>query len=274
MALDGGSMEYKSILSPSMALRAFVTRIWEHPLVDIETRRHRLEAKTKLISVIEANSFNPEKFVTVPVGSIVWNTNENSDYDYLVCASSRLDAIWLDNKCSGYREPLHTDLENENIQLIDKVQYAGHKNKPMDFVNLLFTPDEYLGGNIEIAKKIRLECIEYMELENWSETEWRENISKRFEIFFSKWDDVSSKDVLKYKGNKYGDNSRDQRIKKVLQKRAEESRAPRKYIEAFNKVRGEMTIPTMKSYVDAIRATNGSLNLSDQYRAKWADIPS
>src|SRR5260221_13438975 len=63
----------------------FITRIWEHPLLDEQTRQHRQHGKevlTKFMYDYGSASSYPDKYFGVPFGSTRMITEKGSDYDF------------------------------------------------------------------------------------------------------------------------------------------------------------------------------------------------
>ncbi|MFZ2202582.1 MAG: hypothetical protein WAV56_04285 [Microgenomates group bacterium] len=125
-------------------IRRFVTRVWEHPLVDEVTRRHRKQAKQKLSDILQKHGFDKESFITVPVGSLVWATDEQSDYDYQLIFRSNEDS---ENAYAIFKkDQLWEELKREKVNVVANFPCSAdfYIENAAHCANFFFTPDEYI----------------------------------------------------------------------------------------------------------------------------------
>ncbi len=253
-------------------VRQFVTRVWEHPLVDEVTRRHREHAKQKLSDILQKYGFDKESFITVPVGSLVWATDERSDYDYQLIFRTSEDS---ENAFAIFKNKrLWEVLKREKVEIVANFPCSANYyiESMAHCANFFFTPDEYIGGNIDLARELRLKAVQRMNQDNYRQEDWEFVVGSRFDIFFRKWDDLSVHLSWQYKDKKE-DTKRDRarRIEKGLKLRASQTHRPQSYIAKFKRLRDEMRIPSLETYSRAIKNTGGSLNLVRKFEATGID---
>lgn len=132
--------EYTS--SPLEQVRQFVTKVWEHPLVDEQTRKHRELAKTKLDILLKKFGVDPLTYITIPVGSLIWATDEKSDFDY------QLALLHKDTLNSIDQKSLRSELDREGVNIVKIYNFDEAFQDKVDSIILLLTPDNYIGGEI------------------------------------------------------------------------------------------------------------------------------
>jgi hypothetical protein len=256
--------------SPIEQIRQFVTRIWEHPLVDQITREHREQAKTKLAFLLSSYGVDPSTFITVPVGSLIWATDSESDFDYQLVFDTRADKHQMLAILANHETEINEALNKEKARVVANYPISADSflESAAFYANFLFTPDEYIGGNIELVRKIRLAAVQKMIADDYSDGDWHSVVESRFNIFFKKWDDLSLHLSRMYKHPK-ADPSRDRtkRIEERLEKRASQTHNPEKYMEAFRKARSNLQMPDFKTYSQAILSSQGELHLLPRFAA-------
>lgn len=262
--------------SPLTQVRAFVTRVWEHPLVDEETRRHREQAKTKFSDILQRFGVDPNTFITIPVGSLIWATDNKSDFDYQLVFKSMEDLDKLIALTSNQQtcDEMAQALEEEKINIVANFPCTADYfiKSAANCANFLFTPDDYIGGNIALAKQLRQEAVEQMINQRYSQSDWEWVVGHRFDIFFRKWDDLSLHLSWQYKSNKPDiGRERTQRIQERLERRARQTHKPSVYKVAFEKARNELKLPNFETYSQAIVSSQGELNLLPRFAATGID---
>lgn len=253
-------------------VRQFITRVWEHPLIDEVTRRHRERAKQKLSNILQKYGINRGSFITVPVGSLIWATDEQSDYDYQLIFGSREDSTNF--YAILKKSQLQEELKRDKVSIVANFPCSGdyYIENPAHCANFFFTPDEYIGGNINLTRKLRLEAVQRMDRDNYSQEDWEFVVGSRFDIFFRKWDDLSVHLSWHYKDKKEDiERDRTRRIDERLKLRASQTHRPKSYIKVFKRLRSEIKIPTFKTYSRAINSTHGFLNLVQRFEAIGID---
>ncbi|MBI4973748.1 hypothetical protein HZC27_04015 [Candidatus Roizmanbacteria bacterium] len=257
--MDNQSEHGEYVSFPLEQVRKFVTRVWEHPLVDEQTRNHRELAKTRLHDVLNKFGIDPQTYITIPIGSLIWATDEKSDYDYQLVMDSEKNVQKVMNAFS-YNEEIIKELK---INIVGGcLAMKKFINSPSEFACLLFTPDEYIGGSVEMLKNIRLGAINKMKEGEFNQKDWEYEVGSNFDFFFKYWDDLFLDPDFPYKQKK-NDPRRDRsrRIASRLKQRAFQAHDPKKYRETFNKVRESLTIPDFRTYIQAINSSYGALNL-------------
>lgn len=251
-------------LSPQEQVRQFVTRVWEHPLVDNQTREHRKLAKTKLQFILEQFGVDPSTYITIPVGSVIWATDKDSDFDYHLVLK---DMTVLD---SVDKESLKVRLEEEKVNIVTLYDLESACSDRVNLIVLLLTPDDYIGGNIQIVQDLRLKAVSYLKeqvvgVNTYEDPE--ETINQYFDLFFRNWSDESSFLARSFRRGKPSDRNRSARISSRLEQRAQQTHNPERYKATFEKARNELRVPDLDMYSKAMINTQGALNLSPQHVA-------
>ena len=255
-------------------VRQFVTRVWEHPLVDETTRRHREQAKQKLSDILQKYGIGCGTFITVPVGSLIWAAGEQSDFDYQLVFRSRESSENAYDIFKKNRPYLQEELKKERVHIVANFPCSAdyYIENAAHCANFFFTPDEYIGGDVNLAKELRLKAVQMVERDNYSQKDWESVVGSRFDIFFRKWDDLSVHLSWRYKSEKEDvKRDRTRRIEERLKLRANQTHKPKSYIATFDRSRNEMKIPNLETYSQAIKNTSGSLTLVQRFEAVGID---
>ncbi|MBI4973546.1 hypothetical protein HZC27_02980 [Candidatus Roizmanbacteria bacterium] len=250
-------------------VQEFVTKVWNHPLVDEKTRTHRLEARTKLEKYLDTNNVPQSDYFSVPVGSLLWNTTDSSDYDYVLCLKNK--ELW--EKLYGQHIPTGStpnksmiganQLSKQGLDLLAGPEYlTGNIENDAYFLKvLLFTPDEFIGGNLELAQKLRLALVEYYVAGGPSEE--RQRLLEQYFQIRVNWEKQQ-----KFSELKAGvPTIRQQRFDRVLHERAmiatrsKPERDPDDYKRVFENARKNMHVPSIQTYLEAMRESGGKLSL-------------
>ncbi|MCL4363998.1 hypothetical protein M1328_02040 [Patescibacteria group bacterium] len=263
------SVEKISVFPPIYQIRKFVTTIWEHPLVDETTRKHRQLAVKKLTSYLQENGIDPKTFFTIPVGSLVWNTDSDSDFDYLLIVDNDDNLNKIEKIVGG--EENKTRLKKAKIEIMKNYPDTAESyiDAPYICFSLFFTPDEYIGGNVEMARKTRLEAIKRFTDIGGTEETWDFHMNLDFDSFFRHWEETTVRDKILFKTEK---ESRHERIRYKLEERANQTHNPKSYREVFLRNREYIKIPHLNDYQNAIISSKGMLNLSLRHIAKGISI--
>ena len=268
-------------------VKTFLGRVWEHSLVDKNLRRHREGIKTAANEVFEAFGVEPEHCVAIPVGSMPWGVDEETDYDFIVVTDDYDTYAKMTRKLKDYVDDQQSRVTRHR-ELLDVMQvaYSGKISDPSNvylFIPLFLVPDDYLGGNLEVAAQARLNAIRYFEKlseqPGFGHWDWRETLSGAiegaFDTNYRHWDshiiereekrDIpfeSTADREERLNLAVANNAkRLTRIKRLLAQRKSHSGNPGKVEVLFNESREKIKPPSYEEYRQAILADNGHLRL-------------
>jgi hypothetical protein len=272
--MEGSSPEKAEILqSPLIQVREFVTRVWEHPLVDQPTRNHRKEAGITLADELKAFEYSDDDFLILPVGSVIWTTDDQSDFDYvLIMRNNDLEKqAWED--IHYFRKDLEVQvvlgaesIDTMPLSMHDQQKIAFENIEIVDFTNLFLIPDEYLTGNMQLGYDLRLSVLQRL-----NRSTWEESTREMFDSAYRNWDRVDiSQDVVP-KARKKGERNQAARIERQLQRRAQQTHTPDRYSEAFKKARESIQVPSYEMYVAAMKESKGRLSLLPHFSAQGID---
>lgn len=233
---------------------------------------HRLKARTKLEQYLDSKQVSRSDYFSVPVGSLLWNTADSSDYDYVLCLKDREFWEELYGKYIGGPGTSNLSIIGANVLIKQELDIpsgpeylTGNMENDAVFLQcLLFTPDELISGNLQLAQKLRLALVEYYTGDSPSERR-QQILEKHFEEKYKSWE----------KRNKptHGPRGvvespvRQQRYDKVLAERSviatrtKPDRDPEDYKKAFENARKNMHVPSIQTYLEAMRQSGGALSL-------------
>ncbi len=233
--------------SPVQEVQKFVTRMWEHPLLDQKTIQHRQRGKDALATLFSANNLSDLPYVGVPVGSEIWIVDQNSDFDFIVFTPH------------GYK--LYAEIgnliqsvgNNTVVHIINAFDSVLKDGKPLwgDYISILLTPDEYVLGDAELARQLRHSLVDKLEREQKADALW--SLATDYGNSFRSWPHSTEKRRI--------------RFEKQLRARSERSSKPHKWQRYFQEAAIALELPPFAVYRDAIRQTNGALHLNPRYKA-------
>lgn len=241
-------------------IEIFTTRLWEHPLLNEETRKHRSEGLIKFRSFLIENRLDPDKFFSIPIGSTLWVTNDQSDWDMHVVARTIEDMNIFNEVKKKY------DKANKNKPKLEMSCYSLQKIMNGSFepvLPLLLTPDNYIGGNSSFAQELRKFVTQSIDNNaNSGNTWYKERLNIIFNDYYKGWPSN-----LDFMGNK-DTFTRLERAGKVLGERASQSlMGSNKYVNEFNKSLNKFTLPDIATYRDGLNFSNGKLSIKNNYVA-------
>lgn len=248
-------------LSPLQIIRQYVTEGWIHPALSQQTLKHRSTAKARLSKVLIDQNIPTAELVAAMVGSVHWAVDDDSDYDYVVCCVDPRNASSLKQASIDKGQdssPLSKALNRSNIDfhwgksvvVVDDVL-----NNPQDnsriIATILYTPDEYILGNVSLAQKLRLKLTQNPNLD------WEE-ISAQYKHYYADWGIL---DMWSDRGTHYQDRSREKRLDEVLAAIAKTKNDPIKFIQDFSNWKKTLSFPKQDIYRAAMQESNGKLSL-------------
>lgn len=255
--------------TPMRQVQEFVTKVWNHPLVDEKTRAHRLKARTKLEQYLDTKQVPQSDYFSVPVGSLLWNTTDSSDYDYVLCLKDK--ELWeklygqhIERGGTSNHSIIGANvLTKQGIDIPSGPEYlTGNMENDAFFLQcLLFTPDELISGNLPLAQKLRLALVEYY-LANGPSEERQTLLEQYFQIRVN-WEKQMKHSELK----NMEPTIRRQRFDRLLHERAmiatrsKPERDLEDYKKAFTRARENMHVPSIQTYLEAMRQSGGALSL-------------
>ncbi|SRR5258708_1164264 len=273
-ALDAKVSQEENV-SPKEDVERFVTRVWEHPLVDDITRKRREEGKRAFSTVLQERGLNQANYIGIPVGGIVWLATENSDVDFIPIAKDKeaadaLEAVRkkeISHRYGAGKDILSISKEGEipcDIEI-----FFGDSNKPIptaeainedtlsSFEKLLFTPNEYIAGEEELADTLRLALINNA----YAKQQLEIGLSWGFYNYVHWKDNINIK---------LGENprKREERFSDALENRAQQSHSPGAYKKKFNESLELIKPPSFSVFQQALQETNGNLSINQRFAAQ------
>ena len=171
------------------------------------------------------------------------------------------DAQSRDNSILGKPQ-----LKKYNIDLLSGPEcLTGDIKKDLYFLrSLLFTPDEFIGGNLQQVQELRLTLVEHYAVDDSPERR-QQMLENYFQDRFISWETLRKlthdpKVVV-------NPLIRKDRFDRILQERSKiatrsnPERDQGDYKKAFEKARKNMHVPSIQTYLEAMRQSGGSLTL-------------
>lgn len=249
-----------------MRIRNKIMHIWEHPLVNDETRKHRVKARQNA-EVFFSQLGVLDQVVCAPMGSFLWCPDGESDYDMSLITKNFDLFKFLNINSNAIKEKTKLHIYPvrflSNINLIDGFE-------PFEF---LLTPDNYIIGNIGEARELRLKIVNDLAQKDDIENLWNSKkslLNRYFNINYRDWSLINNGtpfNVVDRLLHRKKDRCRKSRFEKNLDKRAKESNINQdvwktKYIEALKKFQ----LPSFEDYRKAVMATDGKLSINTRYK--------
>lgn len=271
------TIENKQEKTPSQ----FLSQIYGNERLETDEAKefHRVTLPEGIKRWAEANNLTEEEYFVIPVGSahtlpdsksdldlvVILNTEDESiededDYGKVNMASADIGEkgkvpigiMWAD-KSSAFRK-LRKERGPSSVRThtdILRVPLAA---------DLLFTPDELIYGNKELAQKMRLEALEYLEecTGDINDT-WENGVVKNFKKHILGWHE-------KVDGNKPFYRNRGRRLNSLLErerKRLNERKEGLgdKWKQAFKEYIETVEVPSFSTFKKSLVASNGELSI-------------
>lgn len=241
-------------VDPLVTVRKFVTRVWEHPLVTDTTRIARANGKAKVSRLMEQHGIAQDRYFALPVGNAEWIARKESDHDTIVFTSDQ-DAADKIRAIPSANTGLVDIITADSILRLPHI----HENWPY---NVLYIPDDYIVGNIDLARHVR----RYLTDSRDSETRHRFQLYAPglFRTFFRDW----KANEWYENSNSLTSNKRSERFDKALEVRSQQTHVPAVWKRVFLKNLALMESPDFSTYSAAMKISNGALALSERWRAQ------
>lgn len=248
------------------ALNRFVTRVWEHPLLTDLTRRKRTEALSAANQIIG----DEKDMFLVPVGSAVWVSGQDSDVDFILlhgpnASREKIEQIGsrLSENERAHPDPTRPVLDFAGIhEFEDTLDF----NNDKDYLALLFlTPDEYISGDQEFLRQLRLRALNQI---NYTDSARN---SSYFGVWLQNEIDIQLRNIKNWPVKHFSDpNSQHYpRYEEARHDRAAKSRVqPRRWMQKFHRAMTNFSPPSFQEIQASINASGGQIHIEDRYRAQ------
>ena len=236
-------------------IETFVTRIWEHPLLTSKTSEHRNKGKKLFEEYLSQKGLNKDDYVGIPFGSSVWITDDNSDFDFNVIAKNKQSKIALSGLL--FQEGTPHGLSIDNIGNLDTIESGG--SIPYYLKDMFFTSDDYLSGNLELAKNTRSKMASFMQSD--SHSFWEKELIEHFDHYYKGWP-VSKEYTLGYPDGAIKGEIRSARTNNAIVERGLLTKmGPEKYAVNFAIALHNFTVPKLDTYLKGLKYSNGQLHI-------------
>lgn len=238
---------------PSITVRKFVTKVWEHPLVTRQTLDHRMRFKPEVHGLMERYGIQRDQYCAMAGGSLTWITTQESDFDAVV--------ITKDQKTADMIAAIPgKDMGEVDIVASDSATRLPHINENWPY-NLFLVPDEYIGGDLMFARNLRRELTSRFDyaLRN----RFEQYMKSLFFYFYKQWH-ISQ---WYQNANPLTSKKRQKRFNAALEVRSAETHVPEEWKQAFLNNLQSLHPPDFETYANAMKKSNGELSLLDSAKA-------
>lgn len=252
--VDGGIINSlkEDVQSPEVvAYQNFLSKIWNHSLVDKKTEKFREEFKPKIQEFFSKHGMNTG-YIAVPVGSVHSLADSQSDMDIILFLDDKLISMWNSRIISD------EEFKEAKIDIRMVSTMFNKWNYPKgDIIDLAFAimlcPDEFVAGDIERLRELRLVVADIMS----EEKQYWKYMDDRLEMSIRTWHEENTPiPFMPNKGPKVeGRVSRLDRVKATAGQQEEKYNAwitSRKQLERF----------PMETMIKAVRVNRGALSMT------------
>lgn len=161
--------------NPQNVIDAFVRPIWYHELLTDETRSLREQSKQDLDDVLLKGLIDVSSMVAIPSGGARWRLSGQDPTNYQFLFEE--DVPPRDELRHQFNE--HWILPRE----WDSVAHAiKHQDRSNALKALMITPDQFVVGNVVLARRLRLEA-----LKKGGEEWWKDGVTEYIKKKVNKW---------------------------------------------------------------------------------------
>ena len=242
-------------------------RVWIHPLLTEDTVAHRAQFPAQFEEYCRQRRLDSTQVCAIPVGSSLWivSSEGQSDWDMLMYTN---DLDFRDEYINQHLQRMRRECpdlpDNRLLSLTDEdpdskcqsfgIAAIGDRNLKK-FVPLLLTPDNFIAGNVEIARELRQYLLSQVHPSQDGELE--KAIQEQFETYMKSWPDADFS----------GQSKRYPRYLEALGNKAKNTRGHHitRTWALFKKNLDEIQPPTATEFRQLLTQTNGSLVLPHTY---------
>lgn len=263
--------------SPKEQVERVVTALWEHPLLDEATIAHRKAALAALPSFLNKFGIDNSEYVGILKGSSQRIVDETSDYDFTIIHPNSINEPgdkFTEAGIAARDKQLKIDISSIQPISLNNPNLATNAGHTM--TQLLFTPDEYLVGNIDLAHQYRRNVIDQLNHDPkykrlfWGEADFSGSLRLQFADCFKNWGIVPQTSRI---GMKLGHNPQNRlekeqgRLEANIAKRVAISKNP--HWEAdFRQAIADLAPPSFSAYKAYIEQTGGAVHIDQRFRAQ------
>ena len=252
------------------ALRAFTTRVWEHPLLDQETVVSRSELLDAAGEVL-GQFLGKQGYVAFPLGSFRWIMDAESDLDLrIIIEDTGKDGLRnIGGKLTEISERLKAagiQVEDDTIIFMSDIE---SDNDPTSLMTSLYlTPDNYVIGDRQLAQRLRAQ------LANLPEAMYKSafrNMIDYFELIKQWPSDGKYLAIHGFAGEKPAHRTRAVRYATNTVLRGQQLRNPAlrdHYPQLFAEALERLQVPSAETFKRGLAYSQGALELHGDYRAK------
>jgi len=217
-----------------------LSEVWEHALVDEQTRSHRREGQEVLRKLLHGRSVSQEDYAAFPVKAAILGAEPGVRYSFGLLLLN----YEKEKKLKGAL-PDAPDLDLDITYAVTPGNLFGHHIVGHE---VFLTPDEYVAGNLEAVRRIRRKSVKGHKFgQLWS---GRQGMQEYFRERYAEYG-LNAKET----SNRY------QRFERKLVSRAYEEDDPRLFMDTFVTSRRELRLPTVSSFRDYLLSHDGKLEI-------------
>jgi len=264
VGLDQTTEKMEAPLAPAPIIISFLNKVWRHPLLDEKTIDHRRQFPEKFKLWCQPWGVNPQTVSAVLVGSSLWTTDriehgEGSDWDFILYGPDGvINALRKSREEKRYNEHGQEIFADWDIHP-DRIYASSDLKELANLAPLLLTPDNFIAGNLELARQYRLKLLDMKDPH-------QKQLNYEFDHYMRGWPS------LEFPESRTGD--RRERFENVLN-RAATAKAKKlgipivfkdepfltKFKELFKNAMQKIEVPSLEIYKKTLEQTKGALIL-------------
>lgn len=234
---------------PRATLDQFTKRLWMHPLVSEETLAFRKECIDVITEAFELHKVNPKYCFAIPTGSFATIPTKHSDRDIFLMHTIPDNLRERQQLRDGIYELETQALDGLSVMNVLPIESLMLPVRINAIPVILWTPDEYIAGNKELAIDTRRRLAQ-MFLKPESESRWGKHVVSVYDTFYRDWRKLPT-----------GQGKREARFQNALETHPIDERWRPTWEKVVIHRTENLVLPPREIYLSAIIANNGALAL-------------
>jgi hypothetical protein len=244
----------------------FLREVWEHPLLDDDTRRHREEGKAALQRTLAAHGLTDSQVIGIPVKGYLWSMTDLSDYDFRVIATDSKKELFDDVK-NHITDWIHLNDVIGPDELVDVKHHGEKLDVHPAAYDLLLTPDEFIVGDLTTAQSLRITVADRFHDRRLTHNYWtgRTNSAQaHFQAQYMQWGIARERIRItapRTEGT-FPHVSKHARFEQLIFDRSQLEPDPEGWEKAFMRSLRHRELPPLAVYRRALKQTQGALSIA------------
>lgn len=239
---------------------------------------HQVKLPKGIKKWAEENELEEKDYIAIPIGSSRTLPNGKSDIDLVVVLNKENESEEDENnylRLNMLTRTIKGDEMTPSVQVVWTEKSTAFKIIPKLFNNrgyillgkkfsglvadLLFTPDEMIHGNKELAQKMRLDAIDFVEKYGNHQHYWEDGVVRYFKRNILEWYKCNDANKKEERESRFYSSIENQR--QILNKKNDG--LGDKWEKAFVEYLRDLKVPSFESFKENLRSNNGKLSVKN-----------